>query len=383
MGFSDLNYISFGERAGYAIASANYLKFLQKAILQLNWKTIIQGQNVQYGITSEFYDDLPEELKLLWQNGREFNDSGHQIIHTTPEHFPALINRRMQNIGMTVWETDTFPENWRTYFEGLDKVIVPCSWNVEIFEKAKINQPVYKLPHISEFAGEQQDYRFLNIPDDTFVFLNVSVWENRKNMDKLVKAYLNAFTSKDNVILILKTSKRDVSGPFFKIGKKKKYIKTKNKVRILSFQHGWKNAKIIVLPHHVTAEEMKGLYTRANAYVSLCHAEGWGMGQYESAWYGKPVITTNYSGYLDFMDQDNAYLIDSSMTDVVPNEWDKNILKGHQWAEPDADHAIVQMREVYTNYDKARAKGNRLKDNVELNFSPEKITRDFMEIIKD
>lgn len=377
-----IEYVSYGQQVGYAIASVNYLNNLIELEPDMVWKTIIQDEYLKFGMEPAFYQDLPEKLKSLIDSDEHEVDSSHQIIHTTPEHFPALIKKQMQNIAMTVWETDRLPVNWIPNFNGIDKIIVPSSWNVDMFNAAGLKQLVYKLPHISQFGGEENKTNALNIPEDTFVFLNISVWERRKNLDALVKAYFKAFNSKDDVVLIIKTSKRDVSAPFYKIGRKKKYIKTKNKVRLLNIRYGLRNARIIVIPHNLSAEEMKSLYTRANAYVSLCHSEGWGMGLFESAWYGKPVITTDYSGYLDFLKPDNSFLIKSKMVDVIPNEWESNNIEGHQWAEPDLDAAIEQMRYVYNNYEAAKRRGGLLKEFVAKNFSPAQITNSFADIIK-
>lgn len=378
----DLDYISYGQQVGYGIASVNYLKGLSGRVRTLRWKTIIQAEKVEYGFDQDFFEDVPEYLRILMQPRDVEAITTQQIIHTTPEHFRQLVKPRLQNIGMTVWETDRVPVNWLNYFQGLDKLIVPCSWNVEIFERARLGLPIYRLPHISQFHGEEYSLNLLGVDESTFVFLTVSVWERRKNLDVLVDAYLKAFNYKEDVVLVVKTSKRDVSAPYYYIGKKKKYIKTKNKVSIIRLKNGLRTAKVIVIPHHLSSTEMRSLYTRANAYVSMCHAEGWGMGQFESAWFGKPVITPNYSGYLDFLSKERGYLIDSKMVDVVPNEWDINDLKGHQWAEPDKDHAIALMREVYESYEEAKMRGSQLRDFVAQNFSDEKIDEEFIKILR-
>jgi len=380
MSLDAIKYVSYGQQVGYAIASVNYLEHLVSALPVLSWETIIQDDHLKYGFDPAFYDDLPASLRRLLEFSRD-GDSKKQILHTTPEHFPALVKDGQQNIGMTVWETNKLPVNWKKYFDRIDKIIVPCTWNVNVFEEAGLGKPIYKLPHIAQFLGENDDTNFLNIPDDTFVFLNISVWERRKNLEQLVNAYFKAFSRHDNVVLIIKTSKRDMSAPFHTIGGKKRYLKTKNRVRILDMKNGFRNARIILIPHSLSTAEIKSLYTRANAYVSLSHAEGWGMGIYESAWYGKPVIATNYSGYLDFLTPENAYLVDAHLVDVVANDWEKNDLKGHKWAQPDMESAVAQMRRAFSDKLESSRKGDLLKAHVSENFSAAGITSDFIKII--
>jgi hypothetical protein len=59
---------------------------------------------------------------------------------------------------------------------------------------------------------------------------------------------------------------------------------------------------------------------------------------------GRPVIATAYSGNLDFMTAENAFLVDwrygSVPTGCAPYD------AGERWAEPDLDSAAGQMRLV-------------------------------------
>jgi glycosyltransferase involved in cell wall biosynthesis len=381
MTFKNLKYFSFGQQVGYATAAMSYLENLIAIEDHISWETIIQGQDTKKGIEPKFLANVPAKLKSILNPTESGEIPSHQIIHLTPEHFPVLCNPKAQNIGMTVWETNKLPFEWKNHLNKLDKVIVPCQWNADVFTEAKIKPPVFKLPHISQFHGEHSSFEMDGIPKDSFVFFNVSVWENRKNLNELLEAYFKAFSGNKDVILILKTSKRDESGPFIKFGNYQKHIKTRTRLNLLRLKYKAFSPKVLLINKEVSTEYMKALYSRADAYVSLAHAEGWGMGLYECAWYGKPVIATNYSGYLDFLKSDNSYLIDYKLVDVKKNAWESKDLKGHQWASPNLDHAISNMREVYKNWEIAKEKGRILKNYVEHNFSPVKITQDLLKII--
>ena len=59
---------------------------------------------------------------------------------------------------------------------------------------------------------------------------------------------------------------------------------------------------------------MAALFARADCYVSLHRAEGFGLTLAEAMALGKPVIATGFSGNTDFMTPANSYLVDWKLT---------------------------------------------------------------------
>ena len=67
-----------------------------------------------------------------------------------------------------------------------------------------------------------------------------------------------------------------------------------------------------------SAAEMAALMRRADCYVSLHRAEGFGLTLGETMALGKPVIATGFSANLDFMTAENSYLVRHTETLVGP-----------------------------------------------------------------
>ena len=44
----------------------------------------------------------------------------------------------------------------------------------------------------------------------------------------------------------------------------------------------------------LSRNSMMALHARGDCFVSLCHSEGWGLGSFEAAALGNPVLITNY-----------------------------------------------------------------------------------------
>ncbi len=70
---------------------------------------------------------------------------------------------------------------------------------------------------------------------------------------------------------------------------------------------------------------------------------------------GKAVIATGYSGNLDFMNEDTAYLVPWTYTEVPPGCDPYPV--GAKWAEPDLVEAARLMRHVVDHPDEAAAMG--------------------------
>jgi SAM-dependent methyltransferase len=99
-----------------------------------------------------------------------------------------------------------------------------------------------------------------------------------------------------------------------------------------------------------------------DCYVSLHRSEGFGLTMAEAMALGKPVIATAYSGNLDFMDDQTAYLV--PWTESLVPESCAPYRPGARWAEPDVDAAARLMREVVDHPEEAAAVGGRAQHAV-------------------
>src|SRR5690606_26537154 len=90
----------------------------------------------------------------------------------------------------------------------------------------------------------------------------------------------------------------------------------------------------LVADEQLTEQEMHALHELGDAYVSLARAEGWGLGAFEAALRGKPVVMTGYGGQLDFLRPESAWLVDYDMVPVYEPIWSASYTPSDSWAEP-------------------------------------------------
>jgi glycosyltransferase involved in cell wall biosynthesis len=123
-----------------------------------------------------------------------------------------------------------------------------------------------------------------------------------------------------------------------------------------------------LMPGYVDEAAMGGLLHHADTVVSLHRAEGFGFVPAQAMAIGKPVIATRYSGNLDYMRDDNAFLVDAEMRPIGA-EGAPYPAEG-EWAEPDVQQAAALMRRVVDHPEEARSRGAEAKRDIAARYSP-------------
>ena len=97
------------------------------------------------------------------------------------------------------------------------------------------------------------------------------------------------------------------------------------------------------------------LHERGNCFVSLCRSEGWGLGAFDAAASGNPVVTTGFGGHLDYL-AGTDYLVRFDLVPVDDPAGYPSYAPDQHWAEPDLDHGAELLRHVMAHRDEAAAR---------------------------
>ncbi|MGH8800225.1 MAG: glycosyltransferase, partial [Casimicrobiaceae bacterium] len=105
----------------------------------------------------------------------------------------------------------------------------------------------------------------------------------------------------------------------------------------------------------VAAEDVSGrtidtLHAVGDCYVSLTRGEGWGLGAYDAATLGKPVIITGWGGHLDYLGAGYPGLIAFGMARVSGWLHGASYQPTQRWAIADAGHAGRLLRRMVSRY---------------------------------
>lgn len=264
-------------------------------------------------------------------------------------------------VGRTMFETDRIPDGWLDRCNAMDEVWLPSEFNRQTFAESGVDARKLKVVHAGvDTELFRPDGRKLDIPQArSFNFLSVFDLEPRKGSDLLLKAYVSEFKADEDVALILKISQLNdpVTDPVAQIC----YFIEKEAGLSLE-----KCPPIILMKGFLSQQDMAALYASADAFVLPTHGEGYGRPLMEALSVELPVIATRWSGQLDFLRDENSYLID--IEGLVPAAVEEEIFAGHLWAQPSLDHLRQLMRRVFSQRDEARARGQQGRRDMVANW---------------
>lgn len=350
--------------SGYGARSRDFVKALIKAKPEWNIKLLSQRWgNTRFGYLN---DHREEDLKSRIVNGIDKQpDVWIQI--SVPNEFQKV---GKYNIGVTAGiETTVCDISWIQGVNRMDLVITSSEHSKNVFE-----QTIYNLS--DKRTGQSQELRTttpvkvlfegvdtsiynsstfekidLSIPEN-FAFLVIGHWmkgnlgHDRKNIGYTVKMFLETFKNKSNPpALILKThqvgtSILDRETILDKIDSIRKKIKGSL-------------PNIYLLHGEMTDEEVNGLYNhpKVKALVSFNKGEGFGRPLLEFTTTGKPVIASNWSGQLDFLNKEYSVLVGGTLENVHESaQVEKIILKEAKWFKPDDKQAGDALKTTFKKY---------------------------------
>ncbi len=96
----------------------------------------------------------------------------------------------------------------------------------------------------------------------------------------------------------------------------------------------------------LSESQIRRLHLRGDCYVSLCRGEGWGIGAFDAAAHGNPVVMTAFGGQLDYLKRELAYLVNYELVPVINPQAPLSYSPDQRWAEPDIQHGAQLLRHV-------------------------------------
>ena len=365
-----IRYVSLFESSGYAEAARRQILGLKRAGVPLTWTPVRRGSTEHRcytPVTARTVGDA--DLDPVCNAPVEHD---WVLVHSVPEHFPAwtvdVDGRR--RAGITVWETDRLPHTWPALLNRMDRLFVPCHFNRDVFTRCGVRQPVHLLPHIAptDPLPPRRDIR--GIPAGHFVFYTINTWTARKALWLTLKAYLAAFTSRDPVTLVIKTTREDLTRPRC-LGNS--YASSRQSVRRI-LRDFPDPAAVVLMDGEVPAADIAALHARGDCFVSLTRSEGWGLGAFEAAAHGIPVIITAYGGQLDYLQPDPIGLVRARLIPVDDPMGYPSFAPDQNWADPDLAHASTLMRTIAEAPDAARRNARSIRDRVHEEYNETRVT---------
>ena len=279
------------------------------------------------------------------------------LYHGAAPHAWNLDYHAHRRVGRAMFWTNRIPERWVQSCNAMDEIWVPSEFNRETFAASGVDLQKLRVLRTgidTELFGPGRPP--LEITHRrSFNFLSVLNLHDRKGTELLLKAFLLEFQPEEDVALLLKTSPRKESA----INLEAELAFFIEKEVGLPLE---KCPVVIWIDESLSASDMSSLYAATDAFVLPTHGEACGRALLEALASEVPVITTRWGGPLDFLDDENSYLID--VEGLVPASPGEEFFAGHLWANPSLDHLRQLMRHVYVNREEVRKRSRKGRQKV-------------------
>jgi len=299
---------------------------------------------------------------------------------TVPNEFQAVGD---YNIGFTAGiETTICAPQWIEGLNRMDLNIVSSVHSKNVFENSiftkqddqknnlgqiKLQKPVEVLFEGADlttyFPSKKTNNLDLDSIKENFAFLTTGHWmqgdlgEDRKNIGLTIRLFFETFKNQKNTpALILKIC-----------GGSSSYL---DRDQILNKIHFIKESvEADILPNvylfhgEISNSEMNDLYNhkKVKALVSLTKGEGFGRPLLEFSLTKKPIVTSNWSGHIDFLEPKFTTMVKGELKNVHKSASVKDVLlEESQWFAPDVNEISHHFRELFSNY-KSYSKGTTLQ----------------------
>lgn len=265
-----------------------------------------------------------------------------QFSYTALPNFAHYFKRGNTNrFGIWNYETTILPKAFPKFHQCVDKVLPSSQFSKDIFTNN--GMPADKqvvVPHgiyIDRFAKlgkyplkTQRRYKIL---------ANIAQPHLRKNIPGLLRAHGKAFTSADDVCLVLKVSRKSPQ-PGFDVPFNEIFEQWKKDFK----QHG----EVEIIDQFLT--DIEPLYNACDIVFTMSMAECFWMPGLEALGAGKVVVAPRYGGQLDFLNDQNSILIGGKKVraPLKMQYWEPSIYA--EVFEPDINEASEKLRHLVANY---------------------------------
>ncbi len=376
--------------SGYGHRSRDFVRSLIEA-KENDWDIKIAPQ--KWGNTPWGFLDKKDPLKSHFIQG-QISQPDIWIQITIPNEFQRV---GKYNIGVTAGiESTVPPPDFVQGMNNMDINLVSSQFTKDTFSQIQFTQNdkqgnptgTIKLEKPIEvlFEGldtgvyfkEPSKSGLLDNIDESFCFLFTGHWlpgnfgEDRKNVATMIKTFLESFNKRGpKPALLLKTNKVDYS-----LLDKEDILKHIRDIRN-EFKDKTNLPNIYILHGEFTNEELNKINNdpKVKAFISFTKGEGFGRPLLEQAITGKPVITTNWSGHIDFIRPEYNVLLGGELKPVHESAANKWLIKEANWFNVNTDVASKAMKDVYKHYKKyiesSRKQTKWLKENFSQNIMTE------------
>jgi len=306
------------------------------------------------------------------------------IQHILPQHYQYKYG--VKNIGFLEWTTSHFNRStWAENCNLMDEIWVSCEQNKIAAKNSGVHKPIYVISRPCNIYKFAKAYKPLDIDgvNDKTIFYTITDIEKINNVLGLIRTYYRTFTSRDNVVLIIRGQSENKSEQEIVSFLKHASIEIKKNMHLYKDENNY--PPILIIAQNLSEEDLNRLHATCDVFISLARGCAWSMAAHDALGFGNPVILNNNGGFVDLVgtnDRKLAWMIPGQMTYCFGvTETPAGLFTGdEEWFDPNLIELSNAMQEAYqlSTVDELK----HLKQNAKkraLEFSYEKIGKQIKE----
>jgi glycosyltransferase involved in cell wall biosynthesis len=395
-------YSGYGARSRDIVLSIIKSEKYDVKILPQRWG------NTPFGFLQHSSSDHKLMIDRIWNQPQLPKQPDVWIQVTVPNEFQPV---GKFNIGITAGiETTICAPQWIDGLNRMNLNLVSSEHAKRVFENStfeeknnqtgqvvrsiKLEKPVEVLfegvnTNIYQKIDAVNDSEVWDIVNDIkedFNFLYVGHWlqgelgQDRKDTGMLIKTFLETFKGKKQKPgLILKTSSVNHS-----IMDREEILDRIRK--IISTVEGNDLPQVYLIHGELSDNEINELYnhSKIKAHVSFTKGEGYGRPLLEASLSQKPVIVSDWSGHLDFLNSEMSVLLPGELKQIHPSAAVPDMLLPESaWFTVDYKKASETLEDVYKNYKKYVDGAKKQAYRSRTEFSLEKMGEKLISILEN
>lgn len=286
-------------------------------------------------------------------------------------------SRGRKTVFFTMMETQGLhPEFADRCNKYASEIWVPCKFYLDSFKKNGIYKPLHLIPlgvnqHIYHPLAKEPVLKYEEMPSGqilesipkSFRFMSLFGWSYRKGPDVLCRSFLKEFDSSDDACLVIYSRYAGGSGE-----EQKEHVRSE--IRGYYKEIGKTNPPpIYYCGDPITISDLPGCYAAADCFVFCSRGEGFGLPVCEAAACEIPVISTYNTAMTQYLDEDNAFLVQSDEYAPADDKltWITEFYRNQLFpvlGEASINEFGRHMREVYRNPKDADQKVRNFKASI-------------------
>ena len=246
-------------------------------------------------------------------------DNFIEIVIGAPGHLQRLKDSKAKyKIGYTMGETEGIPTKFRSMCQWCDELFLPTKLDIVRFDKVEKEYKI-KLTHMplwvdcSKYKKGLKKAKLVNVPENNFILMFNGTWNKRKGVHEIIEAFLNEFSSNENISLVM-LSKYGTT-PFCdskrnRIPEDKPKWNIKWEYDFLLKETGLDKKKdkphICILDVPIHDSIFPNFMSNANICIGASRGESTWLPGLEFGAMNIPSIQTAWGGHLDYLKDKNA-----------------------------------------------------------------------------